>query len=226
MAASSRTRSGAASTVLVIVRWRHSPAIPITPSSRMKRLRSRPVNSSRTSSSVKSSASVAVEPTTSSDSASADADERDERPRRAELEQLGAAAAAHCSPPVSAKNAVSSERARGARPVSATCASSGDRADPLGLVAEHEQAVALALDLVPGCSSARASRVGVLRAHLGGGALVAAEHLLERAAAAQLAVGDDRPRRRRTGRPRPAGGSRRAPRGRWPPARAAARASS
>ena len=36
LAASSRRRSGAASTVPVIVRWRHSPVIPIAPSSTMK----------------------------------------------------------------------------------------------------------------------------------------------------------------------------------------------
>ena len=35
LAASSRRRSGAASTLPVIVRWRHSPVMPIAPSSTM-----------------------------------------------------------------------------------------------------------------------------------------------------------------------------------------------
>jgi len=72
LAAISRVRTGAASTVPVMVRWRHSPAMPITPRSRMnspvKSLR----NSSRASRSVKPSVSVAARTTTSSDSATAE----------------------------------------------------------------------------------------------------------------------------------------------------------
>ena len=93
--------------------------------------------------------------------------------------------------PVSARNASSSDRTRGARPSTATrswpaisptcsgvaprtCRTSPSRCDP----------VAAALE--------RAGQPGrVLRADLGRGAVVAAEHLLERALGAQLAVGDD-----------------------------------
>ena len=70
MAASRRTRAGAARTELVIVRCRHSPAIPVTPSSRMKRAEKSAVNSSRASCSVKVSVRMVLSPTTSSDSAS------------------------------------------------------------------------------------------------------------------------------------------------------------
>ncbi len=65
-------RSGAARTVLVIVLWRHSPAIPIAPSSRMKMPVKSPANAARTSSSVKSPASSVLSTSSSSEIASPD----------------------------------------------------------------------------------------------------------------------------------------------------------
>jgi hypothetical protein len=66
-------RSGAASTVPVIVRWRHSPLIPMTPSSRMKRLEKSAVKRSRVETGSKSSVRIADRPTTSIDNTTAEA---------------------------------------------------------------------------------------------------------------------------------------------------------
>ena len=64
LAARNRRRSGAASSELVIVRWRHSPLIPTTASKRMKKLLVSDANTStRTESSVgsvSSATSVAI----------------------------------------------------------------------------------------------------------------------------------------------------------------------
>jgi hypothetical protein len=72
-AAISRSRSGNASTVLAIVRWRHSPAMPIAPSSMMKSPLASLENVPRRSSSVNVSWIEVIRTTTSSDRATADA---------------------------------------------------------------------------------------------------------------------------------------------------------
>ena len=91
---------------------------------------------------------------------------------------------------VSARNAASRERTRGARPRSATCSSRAISPTCSGLRARGRAAVALALDAVAAALERLGQPVRVLRADLGRGAVVAAEHLLQGALAAQLAVGD------------------------------------
>ena len=66
-----------------------------------------------------------------------------------------------------------------------------DQADVGRARPEHEQARAVALDPVPVLLERARQPLRVLRVHLGDVALVAAEDLLERPAAAHLAVGDD-----------------------------------
>ena len=113
LAARKRIRSGAASSELVIVRWRHSPVIPTIARIMMKRpLVSFWKTSSSTLSFVGLGSRGGEDPVSSSEIPIATAGQRDEGARGAQLDQLRAASSGLTPPPLGELEEGLLERAR------------------------------------------------------------------------------------------------------------------
>ena len=191
LAARNRRRSGAASNELVIVRWRHSPLIPTTARTRMKKLLVSDANTSNRTDSSVGSVNSATSAATSTDVAIADGADRDEGPCGPQLDQLGAEQGVHRWAPGECEEGVL-ERAGMRTELDERDAMFGcDRADQLGGCAATSKAIVVVLDE----QGVRVEELAELRcrgrADQRDGLLVGAEHGIERAHGAQPSLGDD-----------------------------------
>ena len=190
LAARNRRRSGAASSELVIVRWRHSPLMPTTARMMMKSPLVSAVNTSVRTLSCVGSVSRLTRPAMSSEVPTASPGEGEEGACGAQLQHLGPQQRGHDGSAVSSKKASSSERDTATSSVRASPWSAASRPTRSGVVPRAISAPLCGSDANPGLGENPGQALRLGRAHPGDRAVRSAQHLLQRAAGPERAVRD------------------------------------